>query len=82
LIPDLNYTGKGFAILSIEQNSPAHHARLLAGDIILKVNQTEVISRKDFWKVIDSLKPKTKVNITFRRGEEVEDTVVELGNPR
>ncbi len=82
LIPDLNYSGKGFAILSIEQNSPAHHARLLAGDVIMKVNQTEVASRKDFWKVIDSLKPKTKVNITFRRGEEVDDTEVELGNPR
>ncbi len=82
LIPDLNYSAEGFAILSIEQNSPAHHARLIAGDVILKVNQTEVISRKDFWKVIDSLKPKTKVTVTFRRGEEVDDTEVELGNPR
>ncbi len=82
LIPDLNDTSSGFALLAIEHNSPAHHADLRAGDVILKVNQAEVTTRKDFWKVVDSLKPKTKISITFRRGEEVDETEVELGNPR
>ena len=82
LIPDLNYSGEGFLLLAIEQNSPAHHAGLMAGDLILKVNQTDVVTRKDFWKVIDSLKPKTKISITYRRGKEVDETEVELGNPR
>ncbi len=82
LIPNLNYSGEGFAILAIEQNSPAHHARLLAGDIILKVNQTSVTTRKEFWDVIDSLKPKSKVEITFSRDSHVDETVVELGSPR
>ena len=82
LIPNLNSPVPGYALLSIVQNSPAHHAGLKTGDVIIEVNETKIETRKDLWKIVDSLKPKTILTINYRRNDEVIKTELKLGNPR
>ncbi|MBL4886673.1 MAG: M20/M25/M40 family metallo-hydrolase [Planctomycetaceae bacterium] len=82
LIPDLNFSAEGFALLNVEKNSPAGHAGLKAGDVLVEVNETAIKTRQDFWSVVDPLKPKTQISVKYRRGEDVSQTEVKLGNPR
>ena len=61
--------GKGAKIISVKENSPAAKAGLVAGDIIIRLNDKDVASVIDACDVIRPLKPGDKLTVKTKRGE-------------
>jgi len=53
----LNYKGKGVAVAQVVQGGPADQAGLQPGDVILKVNGTDVTTNEEVIKAIRGTKP-------------------------
>lgn len=53
----LNYKGKGVAVARVVQGGPADQAGLQPGDVILKVNGTDVTTNEEVIKAIRGTKP-------------------------
>lgn len=63
----------------VERESPADEAGLKVGDIILKVNETAISSKTDFGRMARSMKPKDKLNIVVKRGDEELELELKVG---
>jgi len=59
--------GRGAVVTQVEIGSPAAQAGLVAGDIVLAVNGTEVVGDTDLIAVIRDLRPGTAVALSVRR---------------
>lgn len=57
----------GVLVSEVEDDSPAAKAKLEAGDVIVKVDDSFISSAEDLTKVISSYKPKTEVRLTLMR---------------
>ena len=80
IIPDFTYEGKGCRVSGVVQGSPAEGSGLKEGDIIIRINATEVQKLKDLSDILKSLKPGDKASVVFlRNGKEMtaETAVVE-----
>ncbi|MBV07816.1 M20/M25/M40 family metallo-hydrolase [Rubinisphaera sp.] len=82
ITPALNAEVKGLQILNVIENSPAHEAGLQAGDVIVFAEDTQVNSRSDFWKLIDSSSAGDKISVRIQRDGETVETTIKLDNPR
>jgi len=58
---------KGVLVASITENGSAQQAGLKPGDIITRLNQTEVNSRSTFEEELSYRSPGEKVNVTYQR---------------
>lgn len=66
----------GALIGSVVPGDPADKAGIKAGDIVIRVGQTDIQSASEFTRTIASLKPKTKTDITLmRNGKELTRSV-------
>jgi S1-C subfamily serine protease len=61
--------GKGAKVTSVKPNSPAAKAGLVAGDIILRLNDKDVDGPTPASEIIRALKPGDKISIKSKRGE-------------
>lgn len=68
---------KGIYISSVTEDGPAQKAGLLAGDIIVGINDMELTSMEDLSTFVKSYKVGTKISIKYKRlinGEYVDNT--------
>lgn len=74
----------GVYVNEVEENSPADDAGLEAGDIITKIDDTDITSMSDLKNFLSYTKAGTKVTVTVqrasRRGYEAKELTVTLGN--
>lgn len=80
--PELDFEENGFKLKAVTQNSPADHAGLEAGDVIVGVNGRGVNLRADFWAVVDLLKPRDTLQLQFIRDKQKLSSELKLDPPR
>ncbi|MGC8749899.1 PDZ domain-containing protein [Hydrotalea sp.] len=73
---------KGVVIKEVSENSPADKAGLKQGDIILKVNNTDIETSEDLYKTIGKYNAGDTINITYLRDGKTSNTqaVLEKNN--
>jgi S1-C subfamily serine protease len=69
IIPDFTYEGKGCMVSGVVQGSPAERSGLKEGDIIIRINGTDVQKLKDFADTLKALKPGEKISVVFMRNK-------------
>lgn len=69
---------KGVLVTSFPDKSVAKQAGMKEGDVILKIDSTEVNSVSELLEKIGSYRPKEKVNLTVKRGSKLININVEL----
>ncbi|PSM51690.1 periplasmic heat shock serine protease HtrA, Do family [Campylobacter blaseri] len=71
---------QGALVVSVESGLPADKAGLKRGDLIIKANDKDIKSSNELKNLIGSLKPGTKLKITYERGGKTAKTELELAN--
>lgn len=66
-------------VMAVEEGSPAEEAGLLAGDIILKVNNEEINEKNSLTKLIQDYTPGQELTLMILRGDEEAEVKVVLG---
>lgn len=66
-IPDFSYTGKGVRLTGVSPGSPAEHAGLAAGDLIIRIGETVIHDIKGYSDLLKKLQPGENISITFLR---------------
>ncbi len=81
--PDLAASGAdGIVIRSVRESSPAEAGGLQTGDIITMVGDTAVEGHHTLIEILIESKPGDKLKLSYKRGSEVKETEVTLGEPR
>jgi hypothetical protein len=81
--PDLAASGaQGIVIRSVREESPAQASGLQTGDVITRVDKTTVEGYQTLIEILIESKPGDKLKIGFKRGSEMKETEVTLGEPR
>jgi hypothetical protein len=78
-IPDYAFAGPGIRVSGTMPGSPAASAGLMAGDVLVKIGGTSIVSMKDFADALKALAPGTKVVVAFVRGTETRTVEAVLG---
>ncbi len=81
-IPDFTQTGKGYAISGVARGSPAEKGGLQAGDVIVRLGESQIGSLEDFDSALRKYKAGDKVQVVVRRGEAEVSLDVVLEKPR
>lgn len=81
-IPDLDYTGDGYAIRAVAETSPAAKAGIKGGDVIINFGGEDQLSVKNIAAELKLYEKNDNVQVTYKRGDEVKTVTVKLGNPR
>lgn len=69
---------KGILILGISENSPAQKSGVVAGDIIIKINDEEITSPKNFSKIIYTSKVGEKIKLTVWNNQIISDKFIDV----
>ncbi|RLT21093.1 MAG: M20/M25/M40 family metallo-hydrolase, partial [Planctomycetota bacterium] len=81
--PDLAASGaEGIVVRTVREESPAQAGGLQTGDIITKVDNTTVEGYQTLIEILIASKPGDKLKLSFKRGSEMNETEVVLGEPR
>lgn len=81
-IPDFSRESGGILLTGVMPGSGAQAAGLEAGDVIIRIGDTEIDNIYDFQGVLSSHEPGDTVAVRFVRGEETRDTNVVLAERR
>ena len=76
VVPDFTYTGEGVKVADLLDNSPAQKAGLKAGDVIIKVNETEIKNLRDYSNVLKTFAPGDTAKFTVQRNGK--ETITEI----
>ncbi|MEV4556639.1 trypsin-like peptidase domain-containing protein [Kitasatospora sp. NPDC049285] len=76
---DANYQPAGAVIVSVTSGGPAASAGLQAGDVITKINDTQITSPATLTTALASLSPGDKVTVGYQRGGQNQTAQVTLG---
>ena len=68
----------GAKIIEITKESPAEKIALQKGDIIIKIDNTQIATPEDLSKAIHTYKPEDKVSVTFKRDNKEQKASVTL----
>ena len=72
-MPDFGFEGPGVKVDSVVPGSPAEKAGVKAGDVLLKLDGTDVASLRDYSERLKAARPGQTVKATLRRdGKEIE----------
>jgi membrane-associated protease RseP (regulator of RpoE activity) len=71
-------TGLGLLVKSVDANSPAANAGIKAGDVIVKVGQTQMATRNDFYHAVREHKGK-QVTVTLLRDKKEQTVTLNVG---
>lgn len=69
---------KGALIIQVEKDSPAGEAKFEKGDVVIKINDTEIKSSAKFRTVLYSHKVGDEINVTYIRGSKEHTVKVKL----
>jgi serine protease Do len=73
------YTNQeGAMILGVEEDSPADKAKLMRGDLVIKIDDKSIESGNDLKNTVGSLLPDKKITITFERDNKIKTTTLTL----
>jgi aminopeptidase YwaD len=72
VVPDYLYDGEGMRIDGVTEGKPAAKAGLLAGDVVIKMNEYEVKDMMTYMRALSK----------FNKGDTVEVTVLRKGKPK
>ncbi len=75
-IPDFAFAGPGVRLSGVVPGSPAAKAGLQEGDVLLRMDATEITSLQTFSEFLKTLTPGRDVTVTIRRGDQ--ELTVEL----
>ena len=70
--------GNGVEIRSLTDESPADKAGLKEGDVITKINDTQIDSPEQLTKTIGKFKPEEKITVTYKRDKKEQKTTATL----
>ena len=71
-VPDFAFQGPGVKVDQVATGSPAEAAGLLAGDVLIRINDDEVKDLRSYSNILKTLEPGQQVRATvLREGEEV-----------
>ena len=66
-VPDFAFSGEGVRIADLTADSPAEHAGLQKGDIIIIVDQYKITNLKDYSDALKKFNPGDTVDVTYLR---------------
>mgnify|MGYP003524901518 CR=1 FL=1 len=69
-VPDFSYQGEGVRVDNVIANSPAQHAQLLTGDVLIRLAGQPISDLASYASILRTLKPGEKVELQFRRNNE------------
>lgn len=61
----------GLLVTNVFNNFPAKKAGIEAGDVIIKINQTDVKDRRDYLNILRNQLPGEFLNVTLARGDKI-----------
>lgn len=73
-MPDFAFPGVGVRVASVMKDSPAEKAGLQEGDVLVRMNQTEIADLKGYSAFLKTLKAGDQVLIHFIRNEKEAET--------
>ncbi len=81
--PNIAASGdNGIVLRGVRPDSPAATAGLQTGDVITMVGDAKVAGYQTMIEKLTTSKAGDKLKLTFKRGEEIKEVEVELGEPR
>jgi hypothetical protein len=78
-VPDFAFAGPGVRADGIVDGSPAAKAGIVAGDVILRINDQPLGNLQEYSNVLRALKPGQTVTVVLRRGDKELTMTVVLG---
>jgi Zn-dependent M28 family amino/carboxypeptidase len=78
VVPDFAYEVQGCKISGVLKASPAEHAGLRKGDIIVGIDSHSIENLKDLSNILKSLKPGDTITIVFYRNEMKHETTTKV----
>jgi S1-C subfamily serine protease len=70
---------KGALVIEVVEDGPAAAAGLESEDVIIKVDDRDIESMEDVTGLLVEFKPGDKIKVTYIRGDDTEETELELG---
>lgn len=71
IMPDYTFSGPGIRVDGVTDDKPAFKAGLKAGDVVLKMGETEIKDMGSYMGVLRGLEEGAKLQLTIKRGEEI-----------
>jgi S1-C subfamily serine protease len=78
-MPDFSYTGKGVRIADCASDSPAAHAGLQKGDVIIQIGKFKISNLREYSEALKSFNPGDEVDLKFNRDGKESLTKIKLG---
>ncbi len=69
----------GIIVEKVTAGSPAEKGGIKAGDILVQLDDTKVLTANDLAKFLGKKRPGTKIKVTLKRGEETKTVEVQVG---
>jgi aminopeptidase YwaD len=78
IMPDYTYSGTGVRADAVTDGRPAFKAGLKAGDVIIKLGDSEVNSMETYMQALNKFNKGDKTKVKYKRGNEVIETEVQF----
>jgi hypothetical protein len=78
IMPDYTYSGAGVRADGVTDGRPAFKAGLKAGDVIIKLGETEVNSMETYMQALNKFNKGDKTKVKYKRGNEVIEAEVQF----
>jgi membrane-associated protease RseP (regulator of RpoE activity) len=69
VVPDYAFGGKGMRIDEVTEGGPAHNAGLLAGDVVVELDEKRVTDMMSYMRALSSLKKGMQTSVKVQRGK-------------
>ncbi len=69
VVPDYLFDGKGMRIAGVKEDRPASKAKLLEGDIVIKLGDIEVTDMQSYMQGLAAFKKGDKTTVVVKRGD-------------
>lgn len=69
VVPDYLFDGKGMRIAGVKEDRPAAKAKLLEGDIVIKMGDIDVVDMMSYMKGLAAFKKGDKTTVVVKRGD-------------
>jgi aminopeptidase YwaD len=78
LMPDLTFDGQGLRVEAVVEDRPAQKAGLVAGDVIIRIDENQVQEIQSYMSALEQLRPGQTAVLTVIREDEEISVEVEL----